>query len=110
MAQPVELEVTSLRLRGEQKAASQLEDVLEHLRGQSRKRNVDAVEATLRFFDRLELRVEVQERGARLRVPGRGLYACTVDGVHRALADVVREEHGADAAMLDLYQRVLTEL
>lgn len=106
------VEVTALRFEGNAREARDLEELLAHVRAQARKKHVAQVEATFRFAGEgveLVLRVEVQERGARMRVPGRGIYAFSLDGLHRALGDVIREEHGAAPAYLDLYQALLTE-
>lgn len=101
------VEVTALRFEGNVRRARELDELLQHVRSHARKRFVSTVEATFRFTDELALRVEVQDRGARMRVPGRGIYAFSVDGVLTALADVIREEHGSDPGLLDVYQELL---
>lgn len=101
-----ELEITGVRFEG-RVHRGQLEELLAALQKESRRRDVAAVTGTIRLAPELTIQVEVQERGARLKVPGRGVYACSVDGLLNAVADVIREEHAADPALLDVYQRLL---
>jgi hypothetical protein len=101
------VEITTLKLEGRVKTSRELQELLDEVIAQSKKRFVVAVEATFRFSADLAVAVEVQERGARMRVPGRGVYACSVNGLMNAVADVIREEHGGDPALLDVYQRLL---
>ena len=101
------VEVTALRFDGNVRKSRDLDELLRHVQSHAKKRFVSSVEATFRFTSDLVLRVEVQERGARMRVPGRGIYAFSVDGLLTALADVIREEHQSDPALLDVYQALL---
>jgi hypothetical protein len=108
MSQPEgHLEVTSLQLEGCVTTSRDLSALLDALKAQAKKRFVSSAHATLRFGDQLVLRIAVQERGARLKVEGRGIYACSVDGLLNAIADEIREGHGGDAALLDLYEALL---
>lgn len=100
-------EVRSLELEGAREPAPDLRAALAQLTAQARKKNVARVHATLEIAPGLSLRLEVFERGTRIQVPGRGLYAATVDGLLNAIADVIREEHDADPALLDIYARLL---
>lgn len=103
----IHVEVTALELEGAKEPMPDLRAALQHLVTQARKKNVDRVHASLAIAPGLTLRVELFERGARLKVPGRGLYAGNVDGLLNAIADVIREEHGADPALLDVYGKLL---
>lgn len=100
-------EVTALHLDGVTERTPDLEAALAHLKTQARKKNVARVAATLHVVDGLSLKLEVLERGARMKVLGRGLYACSVDGLLNAIADVIREEHGSDPDLIDVYGRLL---
>lgn len=104
----IHAEVTALSLEGAREAVPDLRAALAHLVSQARKKNVDRVHATLEITPALVLRLELFERGARIKVPGRGLYAGTVDGLLNAIADVIREEHASDPALLDVYGRLLS--
>lgn len=106
---PIEIhaEVTALALEGAKERMPDLRAALAHLVSQARKKHVDRVHATLEITPELVLRLELFERGARLKVPGRGLYASNLDGLLNAIADVIREEHGSDPALLDVYGRLL---
>ena len=101
------LAVTALRLTGVTTESQQLRVLVDTLVKQAKKKDVAAAEATLRLSDALTLKLEVQDRGARIKVEGHGIYACSIAGVLDALADVIREDHGADPQLLDLYQRLL---
>jgi hypothetical protein len=101
------LDVTTLTLAGCESSSNELGPLLELLRGQARKKHVTSAAAMLRLGEQLVVPIEVHDRGARLKVPGRGMYACSVDGLLNAIADVIRQEHGGDVALLDLYQELL---
>lgn len=103
----IHAEVTALELEGAKEPMPDLRAALAHLVSQARRKNVDRVHATLEIVPGLRLRLEVFERGARIKVPDRGLYAGNLDGLLNAIADVIREEHGADPALLDVYARLL---
>lgn len=102
-----QVEISGLRFSGEVSSGSHIQELLEPIKKQARRKNVQCVSATLHFDQGLSLPVEVQERGARMRVPNVGLYAFTVDGTLRALGDYIRKVHHADAALLDVYQHLL---
>lgn len=106
----IEANVQALRLVGCTARTSRLEEALEHLLRQARKKDVDTVLATLTFEGRLAMPVEVTDRGKTLVVDlpsGRRRYGLHLDGVHQALADWIRERHQADPALLDVYERLL---
>lgn len=108
-APPIEIhaEVTALELEGAKERMPDLRAALAHLVSQARRKHVDRVHASLTLAPGLTLRLELFERGARLKVPGRGLYAGNVDGLLNAIADVIREEHDSDPELLDVYGRLL---
>lgn len=101
------VEITGLRFTGEIGLGDDIHSLLAPIRKQARRKNVQSVSATLHFGQELSLPVEVQERGARMRVAQVGLYAFSVDGVLRALGDYIRVVHHGDALMLDAYQHLL---
>lgn len=101
------VEVTGVRFTDERFSVPRVSELIEPLRKQARRKGVQSVSATLSLGGQLRLDVEVQERGARMKVPGVGLYAFSVEGVLRALGDVIRVQHGGDPMMLDLYQGLL---
>ncbi len=103
----IRAEVSAVHLEGAVERTPDLASALAHLVTQARKKNVSRVQATLEIVPGLELHLELFERGTRFKVPGRGLYAGNLDGLLNALADVIREEHDSDPALLDVYARLL---
>lgn len=101
------VEITGVRFTGEISPGARVQNLLEPIFKQARRKNVHSVSATLHFGHALSLPIEVQERGVRMKVPQVGLYAFSEDGVLRALGDYIRVVHHSDAAMLDEYQRLL---
>ena len=107
MSDTLRVEINSVRFEGHAQTSQDVEELLAHVAAQSKKRFVTAVEATFHLGPGLSIGVEVQERGARMRVAGRGIYAFSLDGLMSAAADVIREEHAGDPAMLDVLQELL---
>lgn len=102
-----QVEITGLRFNGEMHSCTHISELLEPIRKQARRKNVQCVSATLTFGQGLSLPVEVQDRGARVRVPNVGLYAFSVDGILHAVGDYIRKIHNADPSLLDIYQDLL---
>lgn len=101
------VDITGIRFADERYSVVRVAELIEPLRKQARRKGVLSVSATLELGGQLRLEVEVQERGARMKVPGVGLYAFSVEGVLRALGDAIRVQHGGDPMLLDLYQGLL---
>lgn len=104
---PHHVEITDVRMEGNVCSAEDIDVLLRHLQQQARKKFVANVVGTLRFAGVITLRVDVQDRGARMRVLGKGLYPCTRSGLLNAVADVIRDDHASDPALLDVYQAML---
>jgi len=84
--------------------------VVDKLAREARKKGVHAVRFRLDFEQGLRLEGEATDRGATLVVVIAGQrrrYALSVDGIEKALADVVRVVHQGAPDMLDAYERVL---
>jgi len=107
MSLPRTVEISAVHFEANVKTSYDVEELLTHVRTQSKKRFVSTVEATFHLGEGLDVTIEVQERGARMRVAGRGIYAFSLDGLMSAAADIIREEHASDPALLDVLQELL---
>ena len=104
----------ALHLRDASTTAPTLEELAAWLARMGKRREVDWVEAQLELGEGLRLPLAVSDRGRVFSVDfgagktaKRRRYALSVDGLQSAVADWIREEHNADPALLDLFERLL---
>lgn len=99
-----------LHAAGAQTAPPTLAELVTWLERMGRKKDVEWVEAEIAVGGDLRVPVAVRERGKVVSVDfddKRRRYALSVDGLQSAIADWIREQHGADPALLDLFEQLL---
>ena len=102
--------VRALHIIGAEVQPPSLAEVVAWLERMGRKKDVDWVEAEIALSRDLRVPVAVRERGKVVSVDfddKRRRYALSVDGLQSAIADWIREQRGADPALLDLFEQLL---